>query len=186
MDKIEATLVQAYNYARAFIVSSIKHAELRAKELERKLESFNSESFNGKLTRLKIATLLAKAEYWLDCSDEDVAWLLDVGERVGIARWDLRNIRDARAKENALRLIQEIRRKLWVIRQKSKICLSGIIFEIEKDAAILIKHPEIFEEEEERRKLIEEIKKFEKEIDEEVRKRVKKILRVKEDEVIEV
>ena len=179
MDKIEATLVQAYNYARAFIVSSIKHAELRAKELERMLESFN-----GKLTRLKIATLLAKAEYWLDCSDEDVAWLLDVGERVGIVRWFLRNSRDARAKESALRLIQEIRRKLKEMRQKCAICLSGIIFEIEKDAAILIKHPEIFEEEEERRKLIEEMKEFEKEIDEEVRKRVKKILKVKEDEVI--
>jgi len=181
MDKIEATLVQAYNYARALIISSIKHAELRVKELERMLERFN-----GKLTRLKIATLLAKAEYWLDYSDEWVAWLIDVGERVGIVRWFLRNGRDARAKESALRLIQEIRRKLEEIRKKCAICLSGIIFEIENDAITLVKHPEIFEEEEERRRLIEEMKEFEKEIEEEVQKRVKKILEVKENEVIEV
>jgi len=181
MDKIEATLIQAYNYARAFLVSSIKHAELRVKELERTLESFN-----GKHTRLKIATLLAKSEYWLNCSDEELAWLIEIGEKVGIARWYLRNSRDARIKEFALRLIQEIRRKLKEFRQKCVICLSGIIFEIEKDAIMLIENPELFEEEEEKRMLIEEMERFSKEIEEEVQRRVKKLLEVKKDEVIKV
>lgn len=178
MKKIEAELIQQCKQVIAFLFSSKHHAEQRISELNAILEKTD-----GKETRLKLGELLAKAEYWLDVLDEEFAWVIDVNERTGIARWFLRNRGSAQDKENALRLSQEMKKRLKEIRIKCALCMAGIVFRIEEDAIKLMISPEVYEEEEERRKMLEEIEEFSKRIEEEVKKKLKKKKLEVEDEI---
>jgi hypothetical protein len=168
MQKIEADLIQTYIYYKSFLISSIRHAELRAKELEKKLELYK-----GKESRFQVVTLQAKAEYYLERSDSYLAWLIDRGEKVGIVRWFLRKGMDA--KHDCLRLTQEIKAKIKQVEHECAISMAGVIFKIEEDAQKLMMHPEVFREEEERRELLEKMEEFDREIEERVREKVRKL-----------